>query len=185
MPARYETIAAWVKQHKWTKGAELGLFDGRTHIYLLEKCPDLNLVGVDVWDLPGFKEGPTKSGEKCFCQWCNETRVARKAESASQMRKRVIRSTAVYGQRSIILQMPTAEAADHVDAWSLDFAFIDADHSYEGVASDIRSWRTKVKPGGFLIGHDWNLKSVRDAALSVFSSTSIVVGDDHLWTVQC
>ena len=38
---------------------------------------------------------------------------------------------------------------------SLDFVFIDADHSYESVAKDIDAWRSKVKQGGFLAGHDF------------------------------
>jgi predicted O-methyltransferase YrrM len=37
---------------------------------------------------------------------------------------------------------------------SLDLLFIDADHSYDAVRSDIEAWRRKVRPGGILCGHD-------------------------------
>jgi len=36
-----------------------------------------------------------------------------------------------------------------------DFIFIDAEHSYEGVARDISDWYPKVKEGGVLCGHDY------------------------------
>lgn len=39
----------------------------------------------------------------------------------------------------------------------LDFVYIDADHSYEAVKSDIEAWWKHLKPGGILAGHDWVL----------------------------
>lgn len=39
---------------------------------------------------------------------------------------------------------------------SLDFAFLDADHQYNSVRSDILAWLPKIKPGAFLGGHDFN-----------------------------
>jgi hypothetical protein len=38
---------------------------------------------------------------------------------------------------------------------SLDFVFLDADHSYEAVMRDIASWLPKVRAGGVLAGHDY------------------------------
>ena len=36
----------------------------------------------------------------------------------------------------------------------IDFAFIDGDHSYEGVKSDQERWGGIVRPGGMVIHHD-------------------------------
>ena len=36
-----------------------------------------------------------------------------------------------------------------------DWIYIDADHSYEDVKSDLNSWYPKVKTGGFITGHDY------------------------------
>lgn len=38
---------------------------------------------------------------------------------------------------------------------SLDFVYIDANHSYEAVKEDIAIWRPKVRAGGFIGGHDY------------------------------
>ena len=38
---------------------------------------------------------------------------------------------------------------------SLDFVFIDANHTFEYVVNDIAEWSKKVKPGGIVSGHDY------------------------------
>lgn len=47
------------------------------------------------------------------------------------------------------------EAASRFADNSLDFVFIDADHTYAGVKSDILAWMPKVKPGKILAGDDF------------------------------
>ncbi len=44
-----------------------------------------------------------------------------------------------------------AEIADH----SLDFAFLDADHTYDAVRNDLARWWPKIKSDGILAGHDY------------------------------
>lgn len=54
------------------------------------------------------------------------------------------------------VRMTSTEAAQSYPDNSLDFVFIDADHTYEAVKQDIEAWWPKVKPGGILAGHDYN-----------------------------
>ena len=51
-----------------------------------------------------------------------------------------------------------------------DVIHIDAAHEYEAVIADIKAWWPRVRPGGILLGDDWNLgwqgvdKAVREFA---------------------
>jgi predicted O-methyltransferase YrrM len=76
--------------------------------------------------------------------------------------------------RARVLGTSTAEASTSVADGSVDFVFIDAGHSYQAVAQDIRLWRPKLRPGGWLGGHDYCDKfpgvkqAVREACGSAF-----------------
>jgi len=43
-----------------------------------------------------------------------------------------------------------------VEDHSLDLVFIDADHHYEAVKADIEAWEPKIKPKGWIGGHDYS-----------------------------
>lgn len=52
---------------------------------------------------------------------------------------------------------------------SLDFIFIDADHTYEAVLQDLIHWMPKLKPGGHIAGHDYfNDPGVQKAVRTFF-----------------
>ena len=61
---------------------------------------------------------------------------------------------------------------------SLDFVFIDADHSQASVQADIHAWRPKLRPGGILAGHDWNTYgSVQQAVTGLLGTDFSVEGN--------
>jgi hypothetical protein len=49
------------------------------------------------------------------------------------------------------------DAADKIDQL-VDIVYIDALHTYDAVKADIKAWWPKIKPGGFLAGHDYHAK---------------------------
>ncbi len=57
------------------------------------------------------------------------------------------------------LLMSSREAAELVAEASLDLVFLDANHSYQSVAEDIRLWLPKVRPGGVFCGHDCEVRA--------------------------
>lgn len=59
------------------------------------------------------------------------------------------------------LEQFSTRAADSFDNDSLDFVYIDGDHSYESVTQDIKTWMKKLKPGGIIAGDDY-IRSDRD-----------------------
>ncbi len=62
---------------------------------------------------------------------------------------------------------------------SLDFVYIDADHSYESVKEDIATWLPKIKAGGFIGGHDYTPEGegVMRAVNEVFQKPDITFQD--------
>lgn len=51
----------------------------------------------------------------------------------------------------------SVEAANTFNDGSLDFVFIDADHTYEAVKRDIEAWTPKVRKGGVMYGHNYEV----------------------------
>lgn len=64
------------------------------------------------------------------------------------------------------------EAAAGFERASLDWVFIDADHSYYAVLADILAWAPKVKPGGLTSGHDFPHPGVSRAVQCAFGTTA-------------
>jgi predicted O-methyltransferase YrrM len=59
-----------------------------------------------------------------------------------------------------------------------DVIFVDGDHSGEGVARDLEFWIDWLKPGGALLGHDWDDARVRDA-VQAFASRRALAARAH------
>lgn len=59
-------------------------------------------------------------------------------------------------------------AAKNFEDNSIDFCFIDANHTYEFVSKDIAAYRPKIKPCGVLAGHDWSDDGVKKAVREAF-----------------
>jgi len=60
-----------------------------------------------------------------------------------------------FGDRVTIIREYSGAASRFFPDQSLDFVYLDADHSYEGVKADIDAWYPKVKPGGVFCGDDF------------------------------
>ena len=57
----------------------------------------------------------------------------------------------------------TKEAVNEIDDSSLDFCYVDADHSYTACLEDCILYYPKVMSGGVICGHDYNMDSVKKA----------------------
>lgn len=49
----------------------------------------------------------------------------------------------------------TSDEAASIVPDEIDFVFIDGDHRYKAVMSDLKNYVPKIKSGGLLTGHDW------------------------------
>lgn len=144
---RWHVLADLAREHGWTRGAELGVLRGETFLYLLSELPELTLIGVDLWEPVAGDE--TDPGFRSYRERPLDT-----------YQDHVLREAGRYGSRAVLYRMPTVEAAGLVPDGSLDFVFIDADHTVAGVTGDIRAWAPKVKQTGWITGHDTHFPSV-------------------------
>jgi len=86
---------------------------------------------------------------------------------------------AKYGKRLIPIEALSTDGAAHIPDGSLDLVFIDADHSYEWVKKDIAAYKPKLKPGGWLTGHDIDFPGVNRAVNEVIVNYDI--GPNNVW----
>jgi predicted O-methyltransferase YrrM len=83
----------------------------------------------------------------------------------------------------------SVEASSKFEDASLDLVYIDGCHSYDAVISDIDSWLPKVKPGGYISGHDYfgknkdRVTEVRKAVDERFASPDKTF-QDNSWIVK-
>ena len=127
-------------------GAEVGVFEGECALGLLRGLPHLErLICVDLWERNEdfAKASPNKGGKIFNADWNNVLSIF----TATVLRQ--------YGRRVSPMRMSSLEAAGMLKDESLDFAFIDANHSYEYVLADIKAWSPKVKMGGLIAGDDY------------------------------
>jgi hypothetical protein len=61
-----------------------------------------------------------------------------------------------FENRSVLIRKTSVDAAQQFNKNELDFVYIDANHSYEGVKQDLEHWYEKVKPGGVVAGDDYD-----------------------------
>lgn len=68
---------------------------------------------------------------------------------------------------------------------SLDFVYIDGDHTYEGVKKDILNFISKIRPNGFIGGHDYKPKwpGIMQAVDEQFGSPDYKY-NDWSWVVK-
>ena len=131
---RWEVLAKLIKENNFKVGAEIGVNQGVNMGMVLRMCPKFSWYGVDDW----------RAG---YLGWDEAKRKDNKRKALSVQRR--------HSGRVKFLVMDSVSASKRFEDGSLDLVFIDADHSYKGVKSDLEAWGPKVRPGGVLAGHDY------------------------------
>ncbi len=191
MKARWEQISDWANEFGWTRGVELGVSDGRNLKEIAARCPKIEfLFGIDTWD-ETTPQGKTLSSEWCRCPTCKYVKSGRKKTTMAE-REAMAMDLMLEDERIMLSKSKTVDegnkwrpkgASNSVFLEPFDFVFVDGDHSTEGVDADINAWWRHLKPTGWMIGHDWNMASVRDGVLRNYAKHQIREADDHMWYV--
>ena len=158
------------KEHK--VGAEIGVQIGLMAKNILSSLNSIEkYYAIDPWlDYKEYNEG-FRSGKL--------RRVPQK--SMNNHFNRFIKDTKQYEDKIVLLKMFSIEAIKHIEDESLDWVFIDGNHSYESVKEDIELYLPKVKIGGLVSGHDFglHLSGVKEAVQEMFLEFN--TGTNRMW----
>lgn len=142
-------VLEFVLQREFKRMAEVGVNKGNLSIRLMNSPHCEHLVLVDPyreeWRSTMGRGGNPLKNKQEYLDKLYGIAVGRLMESNREN----------FEKKVTFLRMPSLDAAELVPDESLDFVFIDAEHTYEACKADIRAWRPKVRPGGVLAGDDY------------------------------
>ncbi len=162
-------------QPKYT-AAEIGVEQGKTSKQLLTYMPNLFLFLVDRWEVTPPGDSYFK-GSRVMSRWDKN--------QWQSIYSRMTQNVKVFRGRYEILKMDTIEASKRFENDTLDFVFIDSDHSFAGVCRDIDAWIPKVKMNGIVFFHDYEngntFSKVREAIEDRLGQNVVTVSPhDHM-----
>jgi cephalosporin hydroxylase len=119
---------------------EIGVWKGQSIMYLAEKAKELN-KNIKLYAVDTFKgseehvDHPDIINDKVYDIYL---------ENIEPLKEYI---TTIKGS--------SHEVYTQFEDESIDFLFIDGDHSYKAVQKDLKFWYPKVKKGGIISGHDY------------------------------
>jgi len=134
MKSKYDLLNHFAKLG-FTKGAEIGVAEGRFAESMFKAIPNLELWCVDIW---WPYRGNRWSGSK---------------ERNEHHFKAATERLANYN--SHIMKEMSMDAVRKFKDRSLDFVFIDANHAFDYTMMDLIKWTKKVRIGGIVSGDDY------------------------------
>jgi predicted O-methyltransferase YrrM len=169
----YHVLPKLIKERKYKSGAEIGVaFGGHSEALILAGVEYLYAVdsyqpdwaGTDGYSLPDGKNFGKPEYEELYLHALHRLRKL---------------------QNPIDLLRITSHEAFAIVPGNLDFVFIDAKHTYENLYTDIFLWKTKVRKGGIIAGHDYDHPSypgIRKAVQAHFKKVNIE--DGFVWWTE-
>ncbi len=142
-------------------GVEVGVAGGNYSKVILDNPKVAALYGVDPYEVhEGYRD------------------YARK-ETFNKMYNTTVELLHDYPNFSLIKKYSMEAVGDFEDN-SLDFVYIDADHSYRTVMEDIVEWTKKVKPRGIVAGDDYFEAEGREGRYDVIRAVDDYVKAYHI-----
>lgn len=137
---------------------EVGVWLGQSAIFMASQIAksgkDIQFFAVDPWNRMDFYQNNFQK------------HLAHVHSRGGSPRAAFNRNVQESGLGHLIhpVQMNSIDFARTLEDRSVDFAFLDGDHTFLGLLADLRAWWPKIKPGGYLAGHDykrWRYPGVR------------------------
>lgn len=158
-------------------GCEIGVFTGGHAEFILANSAIEKLYCVDPYISPTHFTNITEGFENSYWQACWDTIFFYTVEKLSK-----------FGNRAQFIRLPASQAARKINNYSLDFVFIDGDHSYDAVLSDCTNYYNKVRSGGLIAGDDYGIDEVGQAVREFFQQKKLVINvygeQQRFWAVE-
>jgi Methyltransferase domain len=137
---RLDLWAAFLDRLDAHKVAEIGVYRGAFAARMLASCPAIETYymidpwrHLDDWNKPANRDDP--SFERIF-------------EEAMDV-------TSEHAARRVVLRGRTTEVIERIPDGSLDFAYLDGDHTLRGITTDLVRVYPKIRVGGWIGGDDF------------------------------
>ena len=160
------------------KFVEIGSLLGRSSAFMGVEIKNhgkkITLDCIDFWDIRGVAE-LANPGDQCGYSY--------KEHGDDILYKVFNNNMKTAGVSDIVTshRMSSQDGAKLYEDESLDFIFVDADHKYESVIEDLKSWYPKLKYGRTIGGHDYDWAGVKQAVDEFFGAENIKVSNTS-WT---
>jgi hypothetical protein len=138
--SRFDTWLHFIKTQRVESMAEVGVYRGDFAAKVLNACDCISTYYmIDPWRHLNDWNKPANKNNDSFNRYLEET----------------LSKTEMAASRRVILRGKTTEVIDEIADESLDFAYIDGDHTLKGISIDLVATFPKIKTGGFIGGDDF------------------------------
>lgn len=121
----------------YLRGVEIGVMTAGFSLQILSRNPACHLICIDPW-----------------CEYKDSNLTAERQERHYGIARDKLKPFTDSG-RCEIWRRSSLDAFKSIPDGSLDFVFIDGDHSFDGCAQDLIFWCPKVRKGGMIAVHDY------------------------------
>jgi len=126
---------------------EVGVLIGALSREILRARSDVRLAMVDNWlPMEDQPEAYIATGDDHALH--DRERAERHYRQARAVREE-------FADRANMFRGDSVAVAGTFCRDNFDLVFLDADHSFDGVTADLAAWESRIKPGGWIGGHDY------------------------------
>lgn len=111
---------------------EIGSLYGKSTCIMLDALPEAHITCIDTFEYTLDEKGT----EQCYYD-------------------KFLENTKEYSNRITVKKELSSKVHKELPDSVYDCLFIDGDHSYNGIYTDILHYHTKLAPGGLIVGHDY------------------------------
>jgi len=149
-------LSKWLNTLNFRVGVEVGVAFGKYARRIMRNNPGMTLYGIDPWvQYQGYNDYQKKG-------------------TYDRMLKEIEETVKAYPNFKVIKEF-SVDAVKRFKDNSIDFVYIDGNHSHESVLEDMEIWTPKVRKDGIVAGHDFTnrLPAVKRAVMEYVKRNDI------------